>query len=133
MNICIVVESYVHAYMTDGDGFYIRNDDDLWCFVGILRWRPCWWWYCMHIGVVSRRIVWFSMSHNCLCAWRLMWLMNCIHLVNLLNVSYLIVRIGETWWMLWLCDLVFMCIGGFCWWLWILNQTLIVCLTCLCL
>ena len=25
MNICIVVESYVHAYMTDGDGFYISE------------------------------------------------------------------------------------------------------------
>jgi hypothetical protein len=24
VNICIVVESYVHAYMTDGGGFYIQ-------------------------------------------------------------------------------------------------------------
>jgi len=33
VNICIVVDSYIHAYMTYGDGFYIRNDDDYDIFV----------------------------------------------------------------------------------------------------
>jgi len=28
VNICIVVESYVHAFMTDGDGFYINIGND---------------------------------------------------------------------------------------------------------
>jgi len=32
-------------------------------------------WYHMHIEVVSRLIAWFDMSHNCLCAWWLLWLM----------------------------------------------------------
>jgi len=27
VNICIRVESYIYAYMTDGDGFYIRIGD----------------------------------------------------------------------------------------------------------
>jgi hypothetical protein len=30
---CIVVESYVHAFMTDGDGFYIHIGDDYDVFV----------------------------------------------------------------------------------------------------
>ena len=48
VNICIVVESYVHAYMTDGGGFYIQ-----------LRWLRCFccikgddlevFWYHMHL------------------------------------------------------------------------------------
>jgi len=34
VNICIVVvESYVHAYITDGDGFYIHCGDDYDVFV----------------------------------------------------------------------------------------------------
>jgi len=33
VNICIVVESYVHAFMTDGDGFYIHIGDDYDVFV----------------------------------------------------------------------------------------------------
>ena len=35
-------------------------------------------WYHMHIGVMSRRIAWFDMSHNYLCAWWLLWLGICI-------------------------------------------------------
>jgi len=35
-------------------------------------------WYHMNICVVSRRIAWFDMGHNYLCAWWLMWLMICI-------------------------------------------------------
>ena len=27
VNICIVAVSYIHAYTTDGDGFYIRIGD----------------------------------------------------------------------------------------------------------
>jgi len=30
VNICIVVKSYVHAYMTDGDRFYIQNVRRVW-------------------------------------------------------------------------------------------------------
>ena len=30
VNICIVVESYVQAYMTDGDGFYIQIVRRVW-------------------------------------------------------------------------------------------------------
>jgi len=33
VNICIVVESYVHAYMIDGDEFYIHIGDDYDVFV----------------------------------------------------------------------------------------------------
>jgi len=33
VNICIVVESYVHAFMTDGDRFYIHIGDDYDVFV----------------------------------------------------------------------------------------------------
>ena len=35
VNICIVVESYVHAFMTCGDKFYIQLRW-LWCAVGIM-------------------------------------------------------------------------------------------------
>jgi len=33
VNICIVVESYVHAFMTDGDRFYIHIGHDYDIFV----------------------------------------------------------------------------------------------------
>jgi len=36
VNICIVVESYVHAYMTDGDGFLYPN-----CKTGVKSYIRC--------------------------------------------------------------------------------------------
>jgi len=66
VNICIVVESYVHAFMTDGDGFYIQLRW-LWCAVGIMGWRPrrCWWRYHMHLEVLSRNKSCCGMSPSC--------------------------------------------------------------------
>jgi hypothetical protein len=73
VNICIVVESYAHAYMTDGDGFYIQNVRRVWnltydVFVAS-GWRPCWWWYRMHIWIMYRCIIHPCMSLICICVW----------------------------------------------------------------
>jgi hypothetical protein len=46
VNICIVVESYVHAFMTDGGGFYIQ-----------LRWLRC---FCCIEGD-DLEVVWYRM------------------------------------------------------------------------
>ena len=58
VNICIVVESYVHTLMMDGEGFYIHIGDDYDIFVA--SWGDDLGddWYHMHIGVVSKRISW---------------------------------------------------------------------------
>jgi hypothetical protein len=49
VNICIVVESYVHAFMTDGGGFYIQ-----------LRWLRC---FCCIEGD-NLEVIWYHM-HVC--------------------------------------------------------------------
>jgi len=74
----------------------------IWCSVGILRWRPCWWRYRMNLKE-SRTLHAFwvvdESCHNWIC-----------DLVNLC--------IGE-W-----CDYVDWCICtlvNFCWWLWIFE------------
>jgi hypothetical protein len=46
VNICIVVESYVHAFMTDGGGFYIQ-----------LSWLQC---FCC-IGGDDLEVIWYRM------------------------------------------------------------------------
>jgi hypothetical protein len=50
-----VVESYVHAFMTDGDRFYIQLRW-LWCFCCIMGDDLEVTWYHMHIRVEHRRI-----------------------------------------------------------------------------
>ena len=68
VNICIVVESYVHAFMTDGVRFYIQ--------LRWLRWFCCIEgdnleviWYHMHVCVEFRHIT----LHE---SWLLYWMMN---------------------------------------------------------
>jgi hypothetical protein len=93
------VESYVHAFMTDGGGFYIQ-----------LRWLRC---FCC-IEADDLEVIWYRMyleesrtSHafdlfmsRVIIEYVAWWI---VHWWNLVNV--------------WLCGLVYMYIGGFCWWL----------------
>jgi len=62
VNICIIVESYVHAFMTDDDEFYIHIGDDYDVFVA--SWGDDLGddWYHMHVGVMSKCItyIWWS-------------------------------------------------------------------------
>jgi len=89
VNICIVVESYVHAFMTDGDRLYIQLRW-LWCVVGIMGWRPrrCWWRYRMHLEVVSRNISCRGMSPCCYNNWCSiwMWLIDWLHVADVVNL-----------------------------------------------
>jgi len=69
VNICIVVWvicSCIHGWWWWI--LYIRNDDDYDVFVAS-RWRPCWWWYRMHIGIMYRCITRPCMSLICICVW----------------------------------------------------------------
>jgi len=99
VSICIVVESYVHAVMTDGDRFYIQLRW-LWCAVGIMGWRPrrCWWRYRMHlelmvIGDWYMMVLWIFVL---MCIWS--WMLLLIVKLNLIN-SCLIVYIWL--WLMW--------------------------------
>ena len=100
VNICIVVESHVHAFMTDGDIFCIHIGDDYNVFV--TSWGDDLGddWYHMHIEVVSRHIAWFDMSHTCLCAWWLMWMMICIldELYTCELRNFVVCRCIKCWW-----------------------------------
>jgi len=57
-------------------------------------------WYHMHIGVMSRRIAWFDMSHNCLNAWWLLWLVICIldELYTCELCNFVVCRSIKCWW-----------------------------------
>ena len=89
VNICIFVESYVHAFMTNSDRFYIQLRW-LWCAVGIMRWQPrrCWWRYCMHLEVVSRNISCCGMSPSCYNNWCSMWMW---------LIDYMLVMLWSMW------------------------------------
>jgi hypothetical protein len=87
-----VVESYVHAFMTDGGGFYIQLRW-LWCFCCIMGDDLEETWYHMHICVEYRRI---SYSHE---SWLLHRMMNvgdkCIWHIHIL------------WWLELLCGCLY--------------------------
>jgi len=102
VNICIVVESYVHASMTDGDRFYIQLRW-LWCAVGIMGWRPkcCWWRYRMHLEVVSRNISCCGMSPSCYNNWCSVWMW---------LIDYMLVTLRTcVWFIEWCLEVKFIC------------------------
>jgi len=65
-----VVESYVHAFMTDGGGFYIQLTW-LWCFCCIMGDDLEVTWYHMHICVEYRRISYLH-EFECSIEWWMM-------------------------------------------------------------
>jgi len=84
----LLFESYVHAYVTDGDGFYISGMTTTMMFLLHQRWRPCWWWYRMHIGIMYRCITRPCMSLICICVW---WVnvIGKLHVGNVVNLFVL--------------------------------------------
>ena len=81
-----------------------------------------WWWYHMHIGVVSRRIAWFVMSRNCLC------LVDVVNgeLCDLVEYVYL-----WTWWIVYLMMFCYTCtLSDFKWWclFWWNDEVWIICM-----
>jgi len=107
VKICIVVESYVHAYMTDGDGFYIHIGDSYDVFVAS-GWRPVRDWYHMHIGVslsalhlLTWDIIVYVLGDTCGYWWLHNWwmyLVNC-KLVELVD-DFVMAWIYNCWWIL---------------------------------
>ena len=63
---------FMHTWLMVTD-FYIQIVRRVWnltydVFVAS-GWRPCWWWYRMHLGIMYRRIVHPCMSLICICVW----------------------------------------------------------------